>query len=380
MRILFATTAGAGHFTPMVPLAEGCRAAGHDVAVAAPSSFAGAVERTGLAHLPFADAADEQMGAVFARLPGLSFDEANEVVVREVFAGLDARAALPGLDETVGAWQPDVIVRDPAEFASYVVAERRGVPHVSVAIGPAAVEDAMLSVVDDALRDLGAGRGSGGLLAAPVLSLVPSVLDGPRADGGPVVRLRYETAPPSASAALPRWGDPEAPLVYVSYGTVTAGLAPFAAIYPATVAALADRPVRALVTVGDSGDPATLGPLPENVLVERFRPQQDVMPFAAAVIGHGGFGTTMTALAHGVPLVVLPLFALDQRINALAVAGAGAGVALDGGPADVGRLGEALDAVLGDASFGTGARRVADEISALPPAATTAAVLAQLVG
>lgn len=249
MRILFATTAGAGHVTPMVPLAAGCRAAGHDVAV-----------------------------------------------------------------------------------------------------------------------------------AAPVLSLVPSALDGPRAGGVPVVRLRYETAPPTEGASLPRWGDPEAPLVYVSYGTVTAGLAPFAAVYPATVTALADRPVRALVTVGDSGDPATLGPLPDNVLVERFRPQQDVMPLAAAVIGHGGFGTTMTALAHGVPLVVLPLFALDQRINALAVADAGAGVALDGGPADVGRLGEALDAVLGDGSFGTGARRVADEISALPPAATTAAVLERLVG
>ena len=49
----------------------------------------------------------------------------------------------------------------------------------------------------------------------------------------------------------------------------------------------------------------------------------------AAVVTHGGHGSTLGALAHGVPVVVLPLFALDQWFNAAAVARAGAGVALD---------------------------------------------------
>ena len=39
VRVLFASTAGAGHFSPMVPLAQACAAAGHAVAVAAPWLF-----------------------------------------------------------------------------------------------------------------------------------------------------------------------------------------------------------------------------------------------------------------------------------------------------------------------------------------------------
>ena len=44
------------------------------------------------------------------------------------------------------------------------------------------------------------------------------------------------------------------------------------------------------------------------------------------MIGHGGFGTTMAALAAGVPQVVVPLFAIDQFVNAEQVAAVHAGV------------------------------------------------------
>jgi UDP:flavonoid glycosyltransferase YjiC (YdhE family) len=46
---------------------------------------------------------------------------------------------------------------------------------------------------------------------------------------------------------------------------------------------------------------------------------------AAAVVCHGGYGSTLGALRHGVPLVVMPLFSSDQWVNAAAVARAGAG-------------------------------------------------------
>ena len=46
---------------------------------------------------------------------------------------------------------------------------------------------------------------------------------------------------------------------------------------------------------------------------------------AAAMLGHGGFGTTMGALAAGVPQVVMPIFTFDQVVNAEHVAAVGAG-------------------------------------------------------
>ncbi len=375
MRALFASTAGTGHLGPLVPFASACAASGHEVAVAAPASFADAVGRAGFVHLAFADPPEDELSRLFAALPGLALEEANEVVMRDVFAGADARAALPGLHEIVRTWRPDVVVRETAEFASYVVAEHHGVPHVQVAIGPAGLDAFGLPRVDGPLRALGAARGADGLRDAPVLTLVPEVLDEQRAGAGPVHRFRYEPAPAGGAGRLPSWGDPDAPLVYATFGTVAAGLGLFPDLYRDAIDAVADLPVRVLMTIGDAGDADGLGPLPGNVRVERFRPQSEVMPAAAAMIGHGGFGTTMTGLAHGVPMVVVPLFAIDQHLNAAAVDQVGAGVVLDGGPAAARALAGAVTAVLGEPSFRARARTVAGEIASLPAAASGVAVL-----
>jgi UDP:flavonoid glycosyltransferase YjiC (YdhE family) len=68
--------------------------------------------------------------------------------------------------------------------------------------------------------------------------------------------------------------------------------------------------------------------------VERFWLQAQVMPHAAAMVGHGGFGTTVQALAAGIPVVVVPLF-VDQPHNARRVHDAGVGLALEDGPAGI---------------------------------------------
>ena len=53
------------------------------------------------------------------------------------------------------------------------------------------------------------------------------------------------------------------------------------------------------------------------------------MPSASLVVGHGGHSTTMRALAHGVPLLILPMHnVLDQPMIGKAVAGARAGLVL----------------------------------------------------
>ena len=80
------------------------------------------------------------------------------------------------------------------------------------------------------------------------------------------------------------------------------------------------------MTVGETADPAALGPLPAHVRAERWIPQAEVFAEADAMVGHGGFGTTMGALLAGVPQVVVPLFA-DQPYNAARVADLGAGLA-----------------------------------------------------
>lgn len=116
----------------------------------------------------------------------------------------------------------------------------------------------------------------------------------------------------------------------------------------------------------------TLGPIPANVHVEEWVPQGDVLARAAAVVCHGGSGTVRGSLAAGVPMVVVPQGA-DQPHNARRIAAVGAGLALPG--ADAGVLGAAVARVLAVAEFGRAARRIADEIAAMPPVETAVAAM-----
>jgi UDP:flavonoid glycosyltransferase YjiC (YdhE family) len=134
------------------------------------------------------------------------------------------------------------------------------------------------------------------------------------------------------------------------------------------------------MTVGRKLDVAGLGALPANACVLPWWPQADVLAHTAAMLGHGGFGTTMGALAAGVPQVVMPIFTSDQLSNGLHVAAVGAGLAVPMGPGSVPRAADDVRRLLADSSYAEGARAVAAEIADLPPASDAVAVLERLVG
>jgi UDP:flavonoid glycosyltransferase YjiC (YdhE family) len=294
----------------------------------------------------------------------MRLDEGHARMLSDFFGGLDVRAMLPGLRALADEWRPDLIVRDGWEYTSPVVAGERGIPIARVGLGVAALQDET---------------------EEPYLTSIPLALEDPSVPLPPsTLRFRGDEAPPSAP------GDGE-PLVYVSFGSVTAGghLPFYPALYRSAIDALAPLPARFLVTVGEERDHAELGTLPPNVTVERWVPQGEVLPRAAAVVTHGGLGSTLGALAHGVPLVVLPLFSLDQWFNAAAVARAGAGVALDTerhtrrgvdlpDAVTLAALKPAVEHVLTDPAPRRAAQAIADEIRALPPVEASVAALEAL--
>ena len=394
MKVLVATTAGAGHLAGLLPFALAAARAGHEVRLAAPASFAPTVagrrawstSRSVTPTLP-------SSGSVFGRLASLTRSQANAVVLAEVFGRIDTAAALPAMREVVARWAPDVVLREPAELSSYVAAQEAGVPLVQCNIGLDRFDDQLLPHVEEPLREL--GHSTAGLRSTPRWTVVPPGFDErARRRDGPAHRRPRACGRRRGRGGLPApWGRAEHPLVYVTFGSVTAAMGLFPGLYRAVLEQLAALPVRVLMTLGTQGDPEALGTLPGNVCVERWWPQADVLPHADLVLGHGGFGTTQAALVAGVPQVVLPLFASDQFLNAARVQAVGVGravVAADAadlpsaavfpdGPEATAQVGDAVREVLGDPRWRARAQALAAEVPALPTTDEVVATLPALV-
>ncbi len=266
---------------------------------------------------------------------------------------------LPAMERAARSWRPDLILREPCEYASAVVALNSGVPQATVAISQGRVEAAALRLAAPTLDSRLAGTAAA-LRRSPYLSRFPSSLD---PDHFPDTR-RYRVAA-SGGRRLPRWwGEDFRPLVYLTLGTVAPTLAPQALpTLMAMAEALSHLPVRGLLTAPD-GPHRRLVAAPANLHVEPFFPQEAVLAAAAVVVCHGGSGTVLGALSAGLPLVVLPMLA-DQLANGTLVARTGAGVVLEPPstaaevPSAAASIGSAVERTLNDPSFRAAAREIA---------------------
>jgi UDP:flavonoid glycosyltransferase YjiC (YdhE family) len=368
VRVLFSTTGHSGHLLPLVPLARACAGAGHDVVVVTHGPRAANVERLGLPVRAVAVAPDEAWAPLMERIPRLRQSEGDALIISEGFARIGAGGALPGVLAAVDDLAPDVVVHEGYEFAAPIAAELRGRPLARMALGLASTEAWVAALAAPAVGDL---RREAGLApdapGAPLLSLLPAVFD-----DGPATQ-RFRASAPAGGAA----DDGGPPLVYVTLGSVTGSLPFYPDLHRRLLAALADLPVRVLLTLGRDADPAALGPAPANARVETWVDQDEVLGHAAAVVSHGGHGTTLGALAHGVPQAVLPLFAGDQWRTARRVGELGAGLVLEDGergvfepPGDavVAALPGAVLRMIDEPAFADAARALQADFAGLAPA------------
>jgi len=371
MRVLFVSTPGAGHVFPMVPLAWALRAAGHEVLVATTDTGLVA-ERAGL---PVVDLApDVDFDAVRVRMMRDEPQLAKQVLtgkladVRMVVTAFARLSALlsDGLVAAASTWSPDLIVQSQLQGAGLVAAAKVDVPLVEHGFGfartdgmPALFRDHMAEVFDRYGVDLPTRHA--GIDVAP-----PSMLDGPPQGWS----MRY--VPYNGGATLPAWLDtpPERPRIAVTVGTVVPardGLSSLRRLVDAASQVDAE-----FVLALGKADPAALGPLPANVRPVGWVPLSSLLPTCQAIVHHGGAGTTLTALACGVPQLVLPTGA-DRYINAEAVRGRGTAVVSS--PEDVTDL--ELRSLLDSHQLRTAADEVRREIEALPSPADMVARLVQ---
>jgi UDP:flavonoid glycosyltransferase YjiC (YdhE family) len=356
MRVLVVTWGPGGNLPPMLAAAECLARRGHDVVAMASKHTRGSLERRGFLTVGFPRSPDPDVGVAF---------EAQAAEMLATTAGLelalDARDAIDDMG-------PDLVVVDCMLPAALTAGEATGAPTASVvhflyglARGRMAESGGGwttdLRTLASTRRALGLAALDEGLAAweAPQLVLVtaPAWLDVDAGAPGHVVH-----AGPLGVHVHPRRAD--SARVLLTFSTTVMEGQP--ELVERLSRAVADLGLRATLTLGPALAPEAVS-MPDEVEVLAFADHDRLMPECSIVISHGGLGTVTRALAHGVPVLVLPL-GRDQAFNASRVEDLGAGIALpETSPAD--RIRAAIRTLLTDGSFRAAAagaaRRIARE-------------------
>jgi UDP:flavonoid glycosyltransferase YjiC (YdhE family) len=388
MRVLFTTLPQDGHFHPLVPVAAAAQAAGHEVAFAAPASFAPRVERAGFRAFPAGSDVTprdfEQTHPDLARvMASLKGDALTEFLWQHVAVEVFAASMVSDLLALSETWLPDLIVRSQLEFGGCIAAERLGIPHA--AIQTVAFDPHLDRLIDAPLNRLRASIGLPPVPAAEMLYGHLFLTTRPPSLQDPSVPLPSTARPvrpvpfdQSGEEELPTWMSELAgqPIIYITLGTTIANERP--EIFATLIEALRDDPVNIVVTVGRNQDPAQFGAQPANVHIERYIPQTLLFPRCDLVISHGGSGTVMAALACGLPMLLIPL-AADQPDNAVRCATLGVAQVLDPEDLSVKTAREAARSVLREEGYRRQAQRLREEIARMPGPEQAVRLLERLV-
>jgi UDP:flavonoid glycosyltransferase YjiC (YdhE family) len=374
VKILFSSTAGVGHFRSLTPFVDACLARGHEALVAGPRRLADLANLRGYAFTEFDIPPADQEEDLRQRLPKGS-------VFGEIYGRLRPRASLPTLVELCNSWHPDAVIRDRAEFGSVLAAEQYQIPVVRVSRLASFEENVIRQCakpLDELRRSLGlpADPDTERIRHSPSLTFWPLSLEDPAGGALPhTLRFRDPRWDESVSKLAHDWGDRADPLIYVTFGTVTGTLEMASQVYKTAIQAIRGLPVRALLSAGRAdGEPPPVKPGSENLRVESWVNEPDVVAHCAAVVCHGGSGSILTAAAAGVPLVIAPLFG-DQHANARRVCAFGAATRAE---LEADSIRQAILRVVHDDTYRSRAGVLAEEMRAQASCETALDLVAKL--
>ncbi|MDO5499392.1 MAG: glycosyltransferase [Propionibacteriaceae bacterium] len=345
MRFLLQGFGSRGDVQPMIELGKGLLAAGHDnVAVAAWLDFEPMITKAGLQFEPYhlgqeqllaagqvqrwIKATDSETRAT--RLQGAFLASVAPVIAQDLL-----RMVQPG-DVTING----LLAADPMA----TLAQHRGATAISALfcpllptrsatsfMAPAIPKDSLINkiwstfammvyagygdpVAQRVRAELGLKKRTRrdylrALTRTPTLlavspAVAPPAPDWPKTQvqtGWWARRTPADYQPPAELADFLAAGDPP---VYLSFGSMSVAAADPAAEARLAVEALTDAGCRGLLDRGLLNH--DLGDLPDTVLAISDVPHDWLFPRCAAVVHHGGSGTTGAAMGAGVPALVVP--------------------------------------------------------------------------
>lgn len=366
-RFLFVVPPLTGHINPTVAIGAELQRRGHEVAwVGHPATLRPLLAGDAMVFPALDDSMEQDIQQARRRWLQLRGFAVLKFLWEEFLIPL-AHAMIPGVEDAVARYAPDVLIADQQALAGPVVARRAGIAWVTSASTSAElvrplqtmpkVEDWIhqqlmtLSDVDIRFSD------------RLVLAFTSAALVGAHEFPAHYVFTGPVLGRPERTEFPWEWLAAGQRRVLVSLGTLNgvAGQRFFGEV----LAAVTDlRGVQVVMVAPPMA-------APPHVLVADRVPQLALMNHVDAVISHGGHNTVCEALAHGLPLIVTPIRD-DQPIIAQQVADAGAGIRLKYARVRAAEIRAALQSVLHTPDYAAGARRVQQSFRAAGGAPTAA--------
>jgi MGT family glycosyltransferase len=321
----FVALPAAGHVNPTLPLVAELVRRGHRVSYAAGADHAEAITAAGATALPARTSSVRPTGSLHQML----------------LAGVEiCRTVVPALEELLQADRPGLFCYDVLTPYGPLLAHRLGVPTV-VTVPTHASNDSfdlmtLLIPADyDPTEYLAARAKLAADLGVPLDPPTPrrQIVFLPRRFqiAGDTFDDSYVFVGPTLDQPHEDWRPPAGRRVlFVSLGTVVNNRPDF---FQAVARAFAGTDWHVAMAVGDRFDPALLGPMPSNVELRPYFPQQNVLKYSTAFITHAGMNSVMEAIARQVPMIAYPQTP-EQAANARQLADLGLGRILSD-PADL---------------------------------------------
>ncbi|MDO9355623.1 MAG: glycosyltransferase [Solirubrobacteraceae bacterium] len=391
LRIALGSFGEAGHTFPVMALARELKSRGHEVMVHTWHRWQPEIEAEGLR---------------FAKAPQYDLDPATGTYLPPYEA---VRRAVLDCEDEFRAFRPDVVVADVLTNTPALIAERIGVPSVTLVPHVYPISDPGMTPYSAGMRNPRTPVGHA-FWRRFNLMMEPGYRQGEREYEELRIALDLPPAPgpmPTLSRELtimatfphleydrawPAWAKVSGPLLWEpphGHTELPPGDDPLVLVAPSTskdpeqrmlraaMRGLADEPLRVLGTTNRRQvmQPLLVGK--QSRLVPWVRYGQ-VMPEADVVICNGGHGTVARAIASGCAVLVVPDDG-DQRENALRVAHSGAGLRLPRRWTSPKNLQLAVRRLVSDGRYIERAREISAWHTANPGHETAANLIEELV-
>ncbi|MEO3927603.1 glycosyltransferase [Micromonosporaceae bacterium B7E4] len=362
MRVVFTGAPLLGHLLPQMPTARAFHDQGHAVSLMVPESVAKVFAAEEFEILPAGADASALQAEVLRRTGEDVLAGASLGAQLEAFGNARIDLSLAESLAAARAWRPDLIVVDPGDVLGPLVAVLLDVPFATLTYGPEGSEEFRLALTENVAGQY-QSRAAAPRQARWVLDVCPPGLqiDGWQVpDGWLPLRPEAHRAPrdqhtPALRTLVGR------PRILVTFGTLFTDarrLNPILRVLAATGAALR-VPVGLTASADDFDVDHTA------VAFEPFVPMRDLLADIDLAVCHGGAGTVLGVLTAGLPMVVVPQGA-DQFLHAERAANAGAAIQLLPDDFTPEALVQAVDTLLSTPAYRSNARRIADQIAAMP--------------